>query len=224
MSSTAPTTPTEDPLGLLGGTFDPVHNAHLRLAEEALTQFGLARVIFIPAGHPWHRSPPCASAEDRLAMVRLAIADRPRFAVDDAEVRAEAPGYTVTTLERLRRAHGPSRSLVLLLGADAFRGLATWHQWRDVFDLAHIAVASRPGHDLDPATMSPPLARAYRQRRNTGDALAQAPAGAIVSFALSAGTVSATMIRQRRAAGQGIRDLLPDDVVDYIDRHNLYPD
>jgi nicotinate-nucleotide adenylyltransferase len=224
MSSTVPTTPNERPLGLLGGTFDPIHFAHLRLAEVASAQFELERVIFIPAGRPWHRWPPHACAEDRLAMVRLAVANRPGFVVDDSEVRAGAPGYTVTTLEKARQTYGVSRPLVLLLGADAFLALAGWHRWRDVFGLAHIAVAARPGHNLDPAAMPPPLAQEYRQRLATGDTLATTPAGTITPFALSAGTVSATMIRQRRANGRGIRDLLPDDVVDYIDRRNLYPD
>jgi nicotinate-nucleotide adenylyltransferase len=224
MSFTVPKTPNERPLGLLGGTFDPIHGAHLRLADEALRQFGLEQVIFIPAGRPWHRSPPQAGPEDRLAMVRLAIGKRPEFAVDESEVRTRAPGYTVSTLERLRNAYGATRPLVLLLGADAFLGLASWHRWQDVFGLAHIAVASRPGHALDPATMPPLLAREYQQRQAGADALANTPAGAIVPFALSAGTVSATLIRQRRASGRDIRDLLPDDVVDYIDRRNLYPD
>jgi nicotinate-nucleotide adenylyltransferase len=223
MSSTPPTILNDGPLGILGGTFDPIHNAHLRLAEEASLQFGLAGVIFIPAGRPWHRPPPRANAEDRLNMVRLAIADRPGFTVDEAEVRVDAPGYTVTTLERQRQTYGPTRPLVLLLGADAFLGLAGWYCWNELFRLAHIAVASRPGHPLDPAAMPAPLAEAFRNRLATSDALSKAAAGAIVPFALSAGTVSATEIRRRRATGQDVGDLLPDDVVDYIDRRHLYP-
>ena len=222
MSSTA--AKTDRPLGILGGTFDPIHSAHLRLAEEAQARFSLAGVIFVPAGQPWHRQAPAASAEDRLAMVRIAIASHDDFFVDAAEVQSGAPGYTVDMLERLRQYHGPERSLVLLLGADAFLGLSRWHRWQDLFRLAHLAVASRPGHDLAAGNMEPQLAAEFRQRQAGGDALLTAPAGAIVPFVLSAGTVSATEIRQRRAAGLGIRDLLPDEVVDYIDRRNLYPD
>jgi nicotinate-nucleotide adenylyltransferase len=212
------------PIGILGGTFDPVHNAHLRLAEEAAARFGLDRVLFVPAGRPWHRAAPTASADDRVAMVRLAIGDRPAFELDETEVRTEAPGYTVDTLERLRRAYGPTRPLVLLLGADAFLGLPRWHRWQALFDLAHIAVATRPGHDLIPASMQPALAQAYQQRLTAPEAAASAPAGAIAPFILSAGQVSSTMVRSRRAAGESIRDLLPDSVVDYIDQHHIYPD
>jgi nicotinate-nucleotide adenylyltransferase len=223
MSSTARPNQTEAPIGILGGTFDPVHNAHLRLAEEALAQFGLDRVLFVPAGRPWHRAAPSVCADDRVAMVRLAIAGEPGFALDDAEVRAGAPGYTVDTLERLRDSYGPARPLVLLLGADAFLGLPAWHRWQALFDLAHIAVATRPGHDLIPAAMPAPLALEYRQRLGAAEVLANAPAGAITPFILSAGQVSSTMVRARRAAGESIRDLLPDSVVDYIDQHHLYP-
>jgi nicotinate-nucleotide adenylyltransferase len=223
MSSTAQAKATELPIGILGGTFDPVHSAHLRLAEEALVRFGLERVLFVPTGRPWHRAAPIASADDRVAMVRLAIADKPAFAADDAEVRADAPGYTVDTLERLRGTHGRTRPLVLLLGADAFLGLPTWHHWQALFDLAHIAVATRPGHDLIPAAMPAQLAQEYRQRLASSQALADAPAGAIAPFILSAGQVSSTMIRTRLAAGEDIRDLLPDSVVDYIGRRHIYP-
>lgn len=226
MSSTDPnrlTTPTEAPLGVLGGTFDPVHNAHLRLAEVALARFGLERVLFIPTGRPWHRAAPKASAPDRLAMVRLAVADNPAFTLDDAEASTEAPGYTVDTLERLRRQYGPTRPLVLLLGADAFLGLPGWHRWQALFDLAHIGVATRPGHDLIPAAMPEPLAQEYQRRLVDAETLAGAAAGAIAPFILSAGETSSTMIRGRRATGQSIRNLLPDSVVDYIDRHNIYP-
>jgi len=221
MSSTARAKSTEAPIGILGGTFDPIHNAHLRLAEEAQTRFGLDRVLFVPAGRPWHRTAPTASADDRVAMVRLAIGGKPAFELDETEARMDAPGYTVDTLDRLRRAYGPTRPLVLLLGADAFLGLPGWHRWQALFDLAHIAVATRPGHDLIPAAMPTVLAQAYQQR--LAEAVAGAPAGTIAPFILSAGQVSSTMVRTRRAAGESIRDLLPDSVVDYIDQHHLYP-
>lgn len=222
MSSTDPATPSEPPVGVLGGTFDPIHNAHLRLAEEAQRQFGLTPVMFIPAGRPWHRPAPMASAEHRLAMVRLAVADHADFIIDDTEVRTEAPGYTIDTLERLRRQFGPTRPLVLLLGADAFLGLPTWHRWQTLFELAHVGVATRPGHDLVPAAMPAPLALEYQRRLAGPEALAARPAGAVAPFILSAGTVSSTAVRAQRSAGEDIRDLLPDRVVDYIDRYHLY--
>jgi len=222
MSSTAPATPSETPVGILGGTFDPIHKAHLRLAEEASARFALGRVLFIPAGHPWHRAAPAAAAADRVAMLRLAIAGNSTFALDDTEVRTEAPGYTVDTLERLRANFGPQRPLVLLLGADAFLGLAGWHRWQALFDFAHLGVATRPGHSLLPETMPEALAKEYRGRLADPAAAALSPFGLIVPFVLSAGTTSSTMVRGRLASGAAVGDLLPDCVSDYIRQHHLY--
>ena len=149
------------PLGIFGGTFDPVHFGHLRLAGEAIAQLGLSGVRWIPAGQPRHREPPRVAAVDRLQMVRLALAGDPRFSVDAAEVESGEASYTVPTLERLRAEFGPRRSLVLL-GADAYAGLPTWHRWRELFSLAHIAVTLRP------AMHSPGSRRRWRQNKGTG--------------------------------------------------------
>ena len=223
MFSTAQAQSTELPIGVLGGTFDPIHNAHLRLAGEAQRRFGLGQVIFIPTGQPWHRSAPTAAAGHRLAMVRLATSGRANFIVDDSEARAGAPGYTVDTLARLRGQFGPTRPLILLLGADAFLTLPEWHRWQALFDLAHLGIATRPGNDLVPESMPTPLAREYRLRLSEPEQLAERPAGAVAPFILSAGTVSSTEVRARCAAGTDIRDLLPACVVDYIELHHLYP-
>ena len=210
------------PLGLLGGTFDPIHFGHLRLAEEAREALDLAAVHWIPAGQPPHRQAPCVAAAHRLEMVRRALAGNPDFTVDDAETRSAAPSYTVTTLERLRAAAG-SRPLVLLMGADAFLGLAAWHRWRDLFTLAHIGVATRPGFELSAEEMPVELAEACAQRlgRNPG-ALREAPAGRVVAFAMTPLAISASLLRARLAAGQSMRYLLPDPVREYIDQHYLY--
>ena len=146
------------PLGLFGGTFDPIHLGHLRLAETAREALSLERVRFIPAGQPPHRATPGASGADRLAMARLATADNPGFEVDAAEVDAAQASFTILTLERLRAELGPARPLVLLLGVDAFLGLPTWRRWTELFDFAHLAVASRPGYTLDEARLAPALA------------------------------------------------------------------
>lgn len=142
------------PLGLLGGTFDPVHYGHLRLAEEAREALKLPELRWIPAGQPPHRTAPRTAAGHRLEMVRRAVAGNPAFTVDDAETRAPGPSFTVTTLERLRAAL-PDRPLVLLMGADAFLGLATWHRWRELLDLAHLGVATRPGFPCRPKNGRP---------------------------------------------------------------------
>ena len=212
------------PLGIFGGTFDPVHCGHLRLAEEAVTQLGLAGVRWIPAGQPKHREPPQVAAVDRLQMVRLALAGDPRFSVDAAEVESGEASYTVPTLERLRAEFGPRRPLVLLLGADAYAGLPTWHRWRELFSLAHIAVTHRPGHAL--AELPPALAAEHGRRLLATPArLAEAPAGSIVTFAMTPLDISATQIRAALAAeGSAARvsHLLPQAVIDYIDDKHLY--
>jgi len=129
-----------EPLGIFGGTFDPIHFGHLRLAEESIGHLGLGGVRWIPAGQPPHRGTPQVTARQRLEMVLRSTAGNGQFSVDASEVEAAAPSYTVHTLERLRRELGAEQSLVLLVGADAFAGLTTWHRWRDLFALAHVAV------------------------------------------------------------------------------------
>jgi nicotinate-nucleotide adenylyltransferase len=225
MSFTAPpkATDRQDVLGILGGTFDPVHNAHLRLAGEAVRQLGLGGVLWIPAGSPRHRAAPTAGAEHRLAMVRLATAGHPEYLIDDGEVFSSEPSYTVPTLERLRRICGEDRPLVLLMGADAFLGLASWHRWRELFRLAHLGVVSRPTFELATEQMDPELADEFSRRRKSQTAvLATTPAGAIVPFAMEAGTVSSTEVRARLRQGAPVDELLPASVLDYIRRHRLY--
>jgi nicotinate-nucleotide adenylyltransferase len=212
-----------DAVGIMGGTFDPVHLAHLALARAALDRLGLGQVLWIPAGRPPHRDPPRAAPADRLAMVRAAIAGEPRFALDDSETHGDAPSFTVRTLERLRRQLGHEQPLVLLMGADAFRGLATWYRWQEIFSLAHIAVATRPGFPVE--DFAPPLAAEFAARRLAGADFAGRPAGGIHTFELVAGTVSATEARALIAAGASdarLLELLPAPVLDYIRRNDLY--
>ncbi|WP_298626631.1 nicotinate-nucleotide adenylyltransferase [uncultured Zoogloea sp.] len=210
------------PLGLFGGTFDPIHLGHLRLAETAREALGLARVRLIPAGQPPHRATPGASGNHRLAMARLATADNPAFEVDAAEVTAAQASFTILTLERLRAELGSARPLVLLLGVDAFLGLPTWRRWTELLDFAHLAVANRPGYTLDAAQMVPALADLVARCKASPAALVAAPAGAIVPFEMTPLAISATDIRARAAAGLSLRYLLPPPVVDYISRHQLY--
>ena len=184
-------------IGILGGSFDPVHNAHLAVARAALDSLGLSRVLWIPSGTPPHRGAPVAAAGHRAAMVRLAIAGEPRFVLDEREIRKAAPGYTVETLEDLHAELGKSAELVLLIGADQYARLDTWHRWRDLFALARIAVFARPG-----------------------DRLADPERVTVVPFAPL--DISSTAIRSRIAAGDAPRELLPEAVLDYIQSHRLY--
>jgi nicotinate-nucleotide adenylyltransferase len=210
-------------IGILGGTFDPIHFGHLRLAEEMAQRLGLAEVRFIPSGRPWHRGAPGAAPEQRLEMVRLGVAGNPHFRVDDREVRQDAPGYTVETLGSLRRELGGEQPLCLLLGADAFLGLPAWRRWHELFDLAHVAVAWRPGFTLDLEQMPQPLRQAVAARI-TGDPgeLQGRAAGGVVACPVTPLDISATAIRDLVRSGKSPRYLLPEAVLDYIQTHNLY--
>lgn len=212
------------PVGILGGTFDPVHYGHLRLAEEMLELAHLRQIRFIPAGTPPHRDAPQVSAQHRSAMVQLAIADQPAFVLDEREVRRAAPCYTVDTLLELRAELGAEQPLCLLMGGDAFLQLHTWHEWERLFELAHIVVGYRPGFTLEERINSTTLALRshYQQRISSADALSQQPAGAIIELAIPKLEISATLIRSRVAENRTIRYLLPNAVADYIHQHHLY--
>ena len=213
------------PIGIFGGTFDPVHFGHLRLAQELGESLRLAEVRIVPAGTPPHRAAPQVTAVQRLDMVRLAVADNPLLSVDDREFRRAGPGYTVDTLAELRQSIGASRPLCLLLGADAFLELATWHRWHDLFGLAHLVIAHRPGFPPEswPERMPEPLAREYSARLlRQPFGVHLSPAGGIVTQAIAALDISASMIRDSLARGVSPRYLLPDPVLDYIRRNNLY--
>lgn len=213
---------TRQLVGVLGGTFDPVHNGHVQLAQDAIAALGLDVLRCTPAGQPPHRQAPVASAADRLAMVQRAFVDEPRCLVDDAEVRQDGPSWTIRTLERLRH-ELPDAALVLLVGADAFMGLSTWHRWQSLIDYAHIAVANRPGSQRDAASMTPPLAALWQARQSESiQTLHNQPAGAIVSFNMTPSAVSATCVRQAIGRGEQIHDLVPPAVEKYIHEHHLY--
>jgi len=213
------------PIGILGGTFDPIHYGHLRLAEELGERLRLEEVRFFPSGTPPHRSAPAVSADHRLAMTRLAAAGNARLTVDDRELHRAGPGYTFDTLKELRADLGDARPLALLLGADAFLEFATWHRWREIFGLAHVAVAHRPGFPVErwAERMPEPLAREYSARLMQQPlAIHLSPAGGIVIVPFTALEISATAIRDMLRAGASPRYLLPGAVLDYIRSHGLY--
>ncbi|WP_235609716.1 nicotinate-nucleotide adenylyltransferase [Azospira sp. I13] len=222
MTKTTAAMPEGCLVGIFGGTFDPIHHGHLRLAQEAVEHLALDQVLWIPAGQPPHREMPAAGPEQRLAMVRCAVADNPAFAVDGAEVFSQEKSYTVLTLERLRQERGAATPLVLLTGADAFAGLPTWHRWRDILELAHVAVVYRPGFSIDPAALPAELATEFQARRCAPGELAQRPGGGIVTFPMTPLAISATQIRQLLAAGRSPRYLLPEAVFAYIRAQQLY--
>jgi len=210
------------PIGIFGGTFDPIHFGHLRLAEEMAAAIGLSRVLFVPAGQPPHRGTPRTAAAHRLEMVRRAIAGNPRFEVDAREIQRPEPSYTVDTLAALRAELGHEQPLWLLLGADAFLGLAGWHQWRRLFGLANIAVAARSGaQPLQPDALPDELKHELSQRQPAVGPAACA-AGSVLLQQMTPLGISATAIRDTLARRGSARYLLPDAVLDYIHEHQLY--
>ena len=213
------------PVGILGGTFDPIHNGHLRLAQEALEQCGLAAVRIIPAGIPPHRNEPHAAAEHRLEMTRLAVADNAAFILDEREIHRNGPSYTVDTLAALRGELGGGQPLCLLMGGDAFLQLDTWHEWKRLFELAHIVIMQRNGRPLGNLIeqASTALREEYQARlAPSPNALHETAAGRIAVIDMPTLEISATDIRNRCAQGQSLRYLVPDAVAEYIQSHHLY--
>lgn len=211
-------------LGLFGGTFDPIHFGHLRLATELAEAFRLDQVIFIPAGLPYHRGRAAhASNEQRLTMVKLATARDARFGVDDRELRRDGPTYTYDTLSEIRQERGPDAALVFLTGSDAFAKIDTWSRWTEIFDLAHFAVAIRASDEQwfakGPGTF--PKEAWPRITLNLRE-LQAAPAGKIMTFSMTPIAISSSAIRTLAGEGASIRYLSPDPVVEYIRSHNLY--
>jgi nicotinate-nucleotide adenylyltransferase len=213
------------PLGILGGTFDPIHYGHLELAREVRDALAFGELRLIPAGEPPHRPAPVASAFHRLAMARLGVAGYPGLAVDDRETRRSGPSYTVLTLEELR-AESRERGIALMVGTDALAGLPTWHRWREILDLAHIVVVARPGFESANA-VTPALSAEWRQRLTADPAeLARRPAGAILVQPITAHPISASAIRaliaQGREGAVAAAGLLPSAVLAYIESNQLY--
>ena len=208
------------PIGILGGTFDPIHYGHLRSALELLGTLDLAEVRFVPCRIPAHRGTPLVTADQRMALVRLATADQPGFVADDRELLRDGPSYMFDTLLSLREEFGDDAPLSLIVGTDAFRELHTWHRWRELTSLAHIVVMRRPG-----ALQSlPPVLEKFIAPRVIHDAFAlrQKPAGGILFQPVTQLNISATQIRALLAHGQSPRYLLPDAVLACIHDRALY--
>jgi len=207
------------PIGIFGGTFDPIHFGHLRAAFELTELLDLERVLFIPAADPPHRTRPLADAATRLAMVQAAVEDEESFVVDDRELRRPGPSYTVLTLEELRREHGPA-PLVLLLGMDAFLGLPSWHRWEELLGLAHVAVAHRPGATLPSVGDLGQLLERSRARHR--DEIAGSPAGRIFVHPGTQLDISSTDLREALRAGRDPRYLMPEAVRRMINATGIY--
>ncbi|HET6633061.1 MAG TPA: nicotinate-nucleotide adenylyltransferase [Rhodanobacteraceae bacterium] len=187
------------PLAILGGTFDPVHLGHLRAAWEAAAQLG-AEVRLLPARTPPHRPQPVASPAQRVALLRASLAGQGRLTLDLSELQRDGPSYMVDTLAGLRREIGAERPLVLLVGNDAFAGLATWHRWRELFAHAHLGVLTRPGEN---AAWPQVLAdECSARRRDDLGSLRSVPSGCVFELHITALDISASAIRALLARGE----------------------
>lgn len=204
-------------IGILGGTFDPVHFGHLRPAFDVAEQLGLDEVRLIPCAVPPHREQPVATAQQRVTMLQLAIKNEERFVVDDQELHREGPSYTVDTLKSLREEY-PQSQLFLLLGTDAFLAIQTWHEWQEILDLAHIVMMQRAGESL---SMPEDLARWYEKHLGTSE-YKDKLAGAIWPVDVTQLAISATEVRDNLTNGVSAKFLTPDAVISLIDMLGLY--
>lgn len=210
-------------LGILGGTFNPIHLAHLAIAEEAMSSCGLDRVLFLPAADPPHKSVANEiSFSVRMAMVETALVDNPVFSVSDLESRRRGKNYSVQTLRLLHQEY-PDDELFFIVGLDSFRDLASWRDYRQIFGLAHLVVVSRPDvstgnpRDLLPVAMRPQFCYDSTSRKLLHDS------GKTVIFCEETSLdISSTRIRQMVAAGQPVDHLVPPGVARFIASHHLY--
>ena len=206
-------------LGVLGGTFDPIHNGHIAAGVCAQAALGLAQVLVVPSRMPPHRSAG-ASPEDRLARVSMAAADQQGWTGSDIELKRNGPSYTFDTLTALRATS--TQQLFFVIGADAFAEIATWSRYPAVLDLAHFAVVARPGTTLDSLQKRlPDLA----ERMTTPDVFKSKAASArlaVILIQAETPDVSSTTIRRRVCAGESISELVPASVASYISTHRLY--
>lgn len=207
------------PMGVFGGTFDPIHYGHLRTAFEMLQALRFDEVRFMPCGEPPHRGTTFASASDRLRMVELATTAQNGFVVDDRELRRQGPSYSIDTLLSLREEF-PDRALGLIVGMDAFLGLPKWHRWAEILDVAHIIVAHRPGWKAPDMGPLGDMITDFGTHRV--DDLHTALSGRIHIHAVTQLEISSTEIRELVAANRDPRFLMPDSVRDEIAASGCY--
>jgi nicotinate-nucleotide adenylyltransferase len=206
-------------IGILGGTFDPIHFGHLRSALELHQALDLAEVRFIPCYQPVHRKSPIASPEQRLAMVRKAIENEPALKVDNCEIARKGPSYMIDTLKHLHQKM-PNTPLCLIMGIDALLNFPSWHKWEEILKLAHLVVVHRPHYHLPQTGIVAELLK-ERLKKNS-ESLHECLAGNIILHPVTPLEISATDIRKQIAMGRSPRFLMPDSVYKYIQQHGVY--
>ena len=207
-------------IALFGGTFDPIHLGHLRSAEELRQVLQADELRLLPCHRPPHRANPGVSSEHRLAMAKLAIANSPGLSIDDRELKRDKLSFTVDTLEDIRRECGSEPTLCWVMGADAFSHLASWYRWEELLTFAHIIVIARPEAELP--TQGAVAALLEKKRLASVEELHQQAAGGILLQELTAYSISATEVRKALKTGERPVEWLPANVLDYIDKHQLY--
>jgi nicotinate-nucleotide adenylyltransferase len=210
---------THKAIGILGGTFDPIHMAHLRMALELYEGLDLAKVHLVPCYYPVHRKIPSASPDDRLKMVQCAIRNEPALYADDREISRGTPSYTIDTLLEMRK-EMPNTPFCLILGIDAFLGFTSWHRWQEILEHAHLIVAHRPQYHIPNTGIITDLLKARLQHEVSY--IHEHLAGGILLRPITPLEISATDIRKQIAIGRNPRYLLPDGVYDYIKQHGIY--
>ena len=204
-------------IGIIGGTFDPIHLGHLRPALEITEKLELDEMRFIPSAKPPHRWQPEASAEDRLAMVRLAVEGTDKFIVDDREYHREGASYTVDTLATIRAEIGETTPLCMLIGVDAFDSFTQWHDWQKILELTHLVISPRPGYSLD-------LSADWIKDRlvKSAENLRKYTTGKLFISDVVQFDISATYIREQALKKRSLHYLTPKSVCDHIEAHGLY--
>ena len=211
--------------GILGGTFDPVHSAHVALAQLMIAELALDHIAVIPSGLSWQKAAVETSTHDRMAMLSLAFAPLlGRISIDERELHRAGPSYTVDTLIAMREELGAEVALILIIGSDQLLRLDTWSRWEDVFELAHVAVAGRPGFPSVPEKTNKRLKEVLHDRLKPQSAAFSAPSGDLVTIAADLGDVSSSHIRTLAAEQQygDLAALVPAAVLDYIRGNKLY--
>jgi nicotinate-nucleotide adenylyltransferase len=206
-------------IGILGGTFDPVHYGHIRPARELIDRLPFDEIRFMPSSVPPHRAQPQASTKQRLQMVAMAIEGIQGFTLETCELERGGPSFMVDSLMQIRQGLGKDVSLVLIMGADAFLGLTGWHRWEMLTDHAHILVTQRPDYVMQPEEE---LAAWLAPRKIEPAQLADSPGGHVAMISQEEVDISSTRIRAMVRKKQDIRGLLPDPVCDYIKEEGLY--
>jgi len=212
-------TTNKHPIGLFGGTFDPIHSGHLKIAEQLIDLLDLQCMQFIPNKHPMYRDKPVANAKHRLAMTRIATAHYPKFIVNDVEINRPGPTYTIDTITAIRE-QIPKQPLCLLIGEDVFASMNGWHDWKKIPDMVHLIIIDRPGvtHPYNSEI------QALFDERKTHDthSLSKKPGGKIIRHLIDPLTISATKVRKKLKTGEDVSREVPPEVLRYIEQHHLY--